>query len=85
MEELLCTKLFHLTENYPSYHQWLVASPHFGNSANRTHLSSPRGMHVSSLEDFNRAFRKGMGTVYQTRSEERRVGKECRSRWSPYH
>ena len=23
------------------------------------------------------------GTVY--RSEERRVGKECRSRWSPYH
>ena len=23
--------------------------------------------------------------VYGTRSEERRVGKECRSRWSPYH
>ena len=23
--------------------------------------------------------------VYFTRSEERRVGKECRSRWSPYH
>ena len=22
---------------------------------------------------------------YHTRSEERRVGKECRSRWSPYH
>ena len=22
---------------------------------------------------------------YRTRSEERRVGKECRSRWSPYH
>ena len=22
---------------------------------------------------------------YQPRSEERRVGKECRSRWSPYH
>ena len=22
---------------------------------------------------------------YQWRSEERRVGKECRSRWSPYH
>ena len=21
----------------------------------------------------------------QSRSEERRVGKECRSRWSPYH
>ena len=24
-------------------------------------------------------------TLKQTRSEERRVGKECRSRWSPYH
>src|SRR5258707_11880679 len=24
-------------------------------------------------------------TVIATRSEERRVGKECRSRWSPYH
>ena len=23
--------------------------------------------------------------VYRVRSEERRVGKECRSRWSPYH
>ena len=22
---------------------------------------------------------------YSDRSEERRVGKECRSRWSPYH
>ena len=24
-------------------------------------------------------------TLIDTRSEERRVGKECRSRWSPYH
>ena len=23
--------------------------------------------------------------LLRTRSEERRVGKECRSRWSPYH
>src|SRR2546421_6019330 len=23
--------------------------------------------------------------LYRSRSEERRVGKECRSRWSPYH
>jgi len=26
-----------------------------------------------------------IGTAGQFRSEERRVGKECRSRWSPYH
>ena len=24
-------------------------------------------------------------TFHEQRSEERRVGKECRSRWSPYH
>ena len=23
--------------------------------------------------------------IFGNRSEERRVGKECRSRWSPYH
>ena len=29
---------------------------------------------------------KGIGKgELKTRSEERRVGKECRSRWSPYH
>ena len=26
-----------------------------------------------------------VGQALTTRSEERRVGKECRSRWSPYH
>src|SRR3712207_9251140 len=28
---------------------------------------------------------QGMKQVATQRSEERRVGKECRSRWSPYH
>src|SRR5260370_1973382 len=32
---------------------------------------------IQQLEDAHRRFRE--------RSEERRVGKECRSRWSPYH
>ena len=32
------------------------------------------------------AFARNEGClVYLCRSEERRVGKECRSRWSPYH
>ena len=26
-----------------------------------------------------------IGFIIGSRSEERRVGKECRSRWSPYH
>ena len=28
---------------------------------------------------------EGNDNIRQRRSEERRVGKECRSRWSPYH
>ena len=34
---------------------------------------------------FQEAFRRGEDAVLKKRSEERRVGKECRSRWSPYH
>ena len=34
---------------------------------------------IYSLMDRNLIF------AQDTRSEERRVGKECRSRWSPYH
>src|ERR1035438_304085 len=30
-------------------------------------------------------FTQEYGADYVLRSEERRVGKECRSRWSPYH
>ena len=32
---------------------------------------------------FSKAIKAGKRIYY--RSEERRVGKECRSRWSPYH
>ena len=31
------------------------------------------------------SYRLMVGTAKYMRSEERRVGKECRSRWSPYH
>ena len=37
-----------------------------------------------SNASFGIYFPKFTGTIYE-RSEERRVGKECRSRWSPYH
>ena len=30
-------------------------------------------------------FHVGAAILLANRSEERRVGKECRSRWSPYH
>src|SRR3989440_10824324 len=43
----------------------------------------PRNSDTDSLN----AQTSGNPTTYQaaSRSEERRVGKECRSRWSPYH
>src|SRR2546430_8309503 len=43
-------------------------------SAPRTRCSISCAQPCTSFKDSNRA-----------RSEERRVGKECRSRWSPYH
>ena len=33
----------------------------------------------------NLAILRLLDEQYDDRSEERRVGKECRSRWSPYH
>ena len=48
----------------------------------------------NSIDDIDKAFEKGLFVMIigpkgtgktSLRSEERRVGKECRSRWSPYH
>src|SRR3712207_9468241 len=51
-----------------------------------------RGITVSTLKEAEQFFAAGItdilyavGMVPGKRSEERRVGKECRSRWSPYH
>ena len=50
------------------------------------------GGYESSAEfiraEIGRTIQKGAEAMYfpaLVRSEERRVGKECRSRWSPYH
>src|SRR3712207_9547837 len=39
---------------------------------------------AADVEAMVGAAREAFGSV-EIRSEERRVGKECRSRWSPYH
>src|SRR3712207_9177512 len=38
-----------------------------------------------TIADAGRGLRAGQDAAWGERSEERRVGKECRSRWSPYH
>ena len=61
----------------------------------KTHLPALLRRHghdvqvISGLEDIPKATTPGaflnFGGTNIYRSEERRVGKECRSRWSPYH
>src|SRR5688572_30873684 len=51
-------------------------------------LVASRTLHVPvDLEPLARYFLAGANHAgsFPGRSEERRVGKECRSRWSPYH
>ena len=57
-------------------------------------LKNYLGIDVAKVREFIRydvenisdeVFARACKTVFSERSEERRVGKECRSRWSPYH
>ena len=62
----------------------------FAQLLNAAGLSSILFSNKVTLEDFTRlvrAFAMGGSKAqdFAKRSEERRVGKECRSRWSPYH
>src|SRR5256885_1261702 len=41
--------------------------------------------HLEEVIDRFTPFGQTTTSIVQSRSEERRVGKECRSRWSPYH
>ena len=44
---------------------------------------SPRGRQI--IEPLNKFMEEARALNIPIRSEERRVGKECRSRWAPYH
>ena len=57
-----------------------ISCPTTGNPVPEIHWKTPGGL-ISSSERL-RILNNTLGIL---RSEERRVGKECRSRWSPYH
>ena len=63
---------------------FVVTSP-FGARWGTTHWGTDFGLDGGSGGQPIYAVRDGLITRAGTRSEERRVGKECRSRWSPYH
>src|SRR3712207_8382105 len=48
------------------------------------HLERP-GRPFVNREEADQWLAQGREALKAARSEERRVGKECRSRWSPYH
>ena len=48
-------------------------------------LEIKNGNEEKKNEFINANIRLVLSIVQRFRSEERRVGKECRSRWSPYH
>src|SRR2546427_13034119 len=55
----------------------MIGAAAFGLASAIAALSRTPGMLIAA--------RAVLGLAGATRSEERRVGKECRSRWSPYH
>src|SRR5256885_12768152 len=54
---------------------------------NEAHGITPKTIQKALPEDLRTIYGLSAeeGSVIDARSEERRVGKECRSRWSPYH
>ena len=68
-------------------------SVYYGYEANLMTGTSDTNMYQCILDEISQRgcverilYMSYLGTIdFQGRSEERRVGKECRSRWSPYH
>ena len=57
---------------------WTTENKHQMHNLALRHLTTPRTVAASCRT-------QPTSSHFQPRSEERRVGKECRSRWSPYH
>ena len=52
---------------------------------NATREELEKAAAIAQATEFIEQKEEGMESPIAQRSEERRVGKECRSRWSPYH
>ena len=61
----------------------LASAEQFKKVADIIHADESRRYVVPSAP--GKRFKEDVKVTDMLRSEERRVGKECRSRWSPYH
>src|SRR3712207_8974497 len=94
LKDLGITSLADMISHYPSRHEDLsnvkrISDLRVGEKATvvgRVVGTRPVGKPVRGRSPgFSVQLYDGTGYLPATRSEERRVGKECRSRWSPYH
>jgi len=69
---------------FPISRRWPAQNP---NILQLYSINSPNGVKASiMLEEAGLPYEPHLVVIGDNeRSEERRVGKECRSRWSPYH
>ena len=71
----------HVGPGLPPLHAWLFNAVRFSS------LTKVQRERYFSLDEMEEESYSPIDDFYdeEERSEERRVGKECRSRWSPYH
>ena len=70
------------------FFSWLAAAAVICNAFTPSFATAKRNVNDPVLREIINELSKKMPKFidkYVLRSEERRVGKECRSRWSPYH
>src|SRR6266404_4339340 len=83
-------RAFRLRRDLPN-RLWLLFLSEDGDT-NNSYVIRPSGARGIGIGQRGEVERRGLGRalapaeyLQRARSEERRVGKECRSRWSPYH
>src|SRR5256885_5237858 len=73
---------------FAGHHQplkvWILCLYFMGLNLSNQQIAHELDLHPSDAHQMTCQLRQGIVSKKSARSEERRVGKECRSRWSPY-
>ena len=68
----------------PEFRIWLIEECLAGRMRGRE-AARRAGVSSTAMRKWISLYKMDGPAAFASRSEERRVGKECRSRWSPYH